>query len=208
MTTPRSPRPVATPRQYKQAPEYSCWKQMVYRCTNPEHPSYPRYGGRGITVCDEWLVYENFLRDMGPRPSEDLTIERIDNNAGYFPGNVRWASHADQQRNRRCNRYLEHDGRRMVITDWAREVGISLQSLQKRLRNGWSVERALTTPPDQRFAAPEWELTHNGETKTLSQWAEETGILACTIRARIKYGWSVERALTEKTHPNGVKRNR
>lgn len=81
-------------------PTYKTWDGMIQRCTNPNHEAYERYGGRGITVCDKWLSFDGFLADMGERPSR-TTIDRIDNELGYAPGNCRWASSTIQGRNRR-----------------------------------------------------------------------------------------------------------
>jgi len=88
--------------------EYVSWSNMIQRCTNPKHPAYSYYGGRGITVCEEWRDFKNFLKDMGERP-KDLTLERIDNNKGYYPDNCKWASRYDQVRN---------SGNRTIITTW------------------------------------------------------------------------------------------
>lgn len=83
-------------------PEFIAWQNMVARCSNPQHPSFRYYGGRGINVCERWRSsYENFLADMGRRPSPDLTLDRINNNGNYEPDNCRWATHSDQMRNRR-----------------------------------------------------------------------------------------------------------
>jgi hypothetical protein len=82
-------------------PAYSCWKSMIQRCTNPKAPNYALYGGRGIEVCSEWRTYEAFLRDMGPRPSMEHSLDRIDVDGDYEPGNVRWATRSEQQRNKR-----------------------------------------------------------------------------------------------------------
>lgn len=85
-------------------PEYEVWKNMLQRCGNPKNPRYPDYGGRGIAVCDRWLKFDNFLADMGLRPNPELTIERINNELGYQPGNCKWATRSEQQRNKRKKR--------------------------------------------------------------------------------------------------------
>lgn len=87
------------------SPEYICWTGMKQRCSNPDHDSYERYGGRGITVCDRWVdSFENFLADMGRKPSAAHSIDREDNDGNYEPGNCRWATGVEQQANRACSR--------------------------------------------------------------------------------------------------------
>lgn len=124
---------------------YAIWATMIQRCTNPNDASYSRYGLRGITVCDHWLCFDNFYLDMGD-PPDGMSIERIKNHLGYSPGNCKWATAREQSRNTRRNRAIEFNGRAMCVTDWANEVGLSQQTLSRRLDDGWSVERALTTP--------------------------------------------------------------
>lgn len=130
------------------APEYSAWSALVRRCTNPNNPCYRDYGGRGISVCAEWRSYDRFLLDVGKRPSPKHSIDRIDNNGDYEPGNVRWATQSEQNRNTRRTRYITAFGKTQTLGDWAREVGIAQQTLIARLdyRN-WPIELALSLGP-------------------------------------------------------------
>jgi len=125
--------------------EYSVWLHMKQRCGYVKGEDYHNYGGRGITVCDRWVnSFERFLEDMG-LATDGMTIDRIDNDAGYSPENCRWASKAEQMRNHRRNRWFTHDGKTMVLMDWARHLGLTQQALQGRLKR-WSVEKSLSTP--------------------------------------------------------------
>jgi hypothetical protein len=126
-------------------PVYSVWVQMKARCENPQHPSFANYGGRGITVCEEWHDFRQFFADMGYRP-RGLTIERIDNMAGYSKANCRWATMKQQQNNSRRNHRLELDGETRTISQWADHYGIQWDTIRSRLRYGWSIRKALTTP--------------------------------------------------------------
>lgn len=123
-------------------PTYTTWGAMLTRCTNQNSPKYPRYGGRGIKVCDRWLRFENFFADMGERPL-GMTLDRIDNNGNYEPGNCRWATLEQQANNTRTNRFVEVNGQRMSMAQAERSLGIPTSQLRKRLGRGWSLERAL-----------------------------------------------------------------
>jgi hypothetical protein len=127
------------------SPEYRSWDAMKQRCTNPKHRAYRNYGGRGIKVCDRWLNFENFLQDMRDKPTEKHTLERMDSNGDYTPDNCTLATRAVQNRNHSRNRYIEFQGERMCITDWAARLGINQQTLRGRLKT-WPVERALSEP--------------------------------------------------------------
>lgn len=127
---------------------YRSWNSMMQRCHNPGVAHYRAYGGRGIVVCPEWHGPEGFprfLAYMGPRPA-GATIDRIDNDRGYEPGNVRWASRKVQQNNRRVSVLLSYDGLTMNPQDWSLHLGMSKNTVAMRLAKGWSVERALATP--------------------------------------------------------------
>ena len=129
--------------------EYAAWYAMVHRCTRPESQWYRRYGGRGITVCERWLIFDNFLADMGPCPP-GLTIERRENNEGYHPGNCYWATRAEQSANRSSCVLLTYDGVTLHASEWARRQGLHVGLILGRIHHGWTVERALTTYPKAR----------------------------------------------------------
>ena len=126
---------------------YARWKSMMQRCHDPKARNYPRYGGAGVTVCERWRDFASFLADMGECPNLAHTLDRLKNDRGYEAGNCRWATKAEQSRNRPsfCVR-LTHNGVTKNATDWAAEVGISANTLLHRVKLGWSAERVLTTP--------------------------------------------------------------
>ena len=127
-------------------PEYQCWISMRSRCYRKSCHAYHNYGGRGIFVCDRWDRFENFYSDMGPRPSPNHSIERIDNNGIYSPQNCRWATRKEQQNNMRVNNTITHNGITLNVTEWAEKLNINRATLFTRLRHGWSAEKVLTTP--------------------------------------------------------------
>ncbi len=121
---------------------------MIKRCGNPNTKQYADYGGRGITVCERWKTsFENFLADMGVKPSPTHSIDRFPNNDGnYEPGNCRWATRAEQCLNRRNNRLISHNNETLPLTVWSDRMGIKREVIADRLNRGWSVFDALTTP--------------------------------------------------------------
>jgi hypothetical protein len=134
--------PTATKRV--QSKEYRTWTNVKYRCYTPSCPFYKDYGGRGIAMHESWRNdFSAFLRDVGMAPSELHSIERLDNQKGYEPGNVCWATKKQQALNRRTTKFVEHGGMVMCLADWARHVGISPVKLNKRMKRGWSFERAI-----------------------------------------------------------------
>lgn len=126
--------------------EYSAWMKMISRCYSPHDISFALYAGRGIGVCDEWRGdggYERFFAHVGPRPTASHSLDRIDNDRGYEPGNVRWATPREQTNNRRNTVRLAVHGVEKPVSDWARDLGLKLKTVRSRLRSGWSNERAL-----------------------------------------------------------------
>lgn len=131
------------------------WQEMRKRCLDPRATNFERYGGRGITVCERWLTFDNFREDMGERPTKELSLDRINNNGNYEPGNCRWATAKEQANNRRKARnttrnvFLTWRGETFCVAEWAERIGIEVHALRHRIDRGWSVERALTTPSAQ-----------------------------------------------------------
>lgn len=140
---PKPPKP-PKPRAYYYLPEYKTWGSMRARCLNPKHSQYKDYGGRGITIIPEWYSFAAFYADMGPRPSPQHSIDRINNDLGYSPENCRWATRKEQARNKRNTILLTYRGETMTIPDWAQTLGIKAKIIRNRMRYGWSVERILS----------------------------------------------------------------
>lgn len=126
--------------------EYNSWAHAKSRCTSKTDGAYKNYGGRGITMCDQWLNdFNQFLKDMGQCP-EGFSIDRIDNNLGYSPENCRWATSKEQQNNRRSNLILEYNGEKRNLCEWANILGIPRQTIKSRLYRGWDAHKSLETP--------------------------------------------------------------
>jgi hypothetical protein len=132
--------------------EYRVWCGLIARCTNPKEPSYDRYGGRGITVCDRWRSsFEAFLADMGTKPSPKHCIDRIDNDGPYAPENCRWATQRESMNNRRITNWVTFNGERMPLAVAAERFGVNKFTLWGRIyRRHWPHELALTIPPLSR----------------------------------------------------------
>lgn len=130
----------------KSTSEYTAWKAMHSRCRNPNNKRFEHYGGRGIDVCERWRVFENFLTDMGRRPTSQHSLDRIDNDLGYEPGNCRWAIPHVQMTNRTVTRFVEVDGSNVPIATLAKRNGIPANTLRSRILNGWSLDDALNRP--------------------------------------------------------------
>lgn len=172
------------------------WGGIIRRCDNPNAEFYHRYGGRGITVCDEWRDFEVFYKwALHNGYKDNLTIDRIDNDGNYEPSNCRWATWKEQANNKSLNHILTFNGKSQTMTLWAEEAGITRSAIKTRLKNGWSVEKALTTPIGVENSMHH-QLEHNGKTQNAAEWSRETGIPYSTIMDRINMGWETDRILT------------
>lgn len=125
---------------------YKSWAMMKDRCFNQTNPSYKNYGGRGITVCERWMEFGNFCEDMGERP-QDMTLGRIDNNGGYEPGNCRWETKKQQERNSRNNRLVNFNGKMVPIIVVSEQTGVPYRTLRSRIvRLKWDLQSAISKP--------------------------------------------------------------
>lgn len=127
------------------SPEYKVWHHMKRRCYDTRNRDYKWYGGRCITICDRWInSFLAFYEDMGPRPSKDYSIERIDNDAGYSKENCKWATQDEQKQNTRNVKKLTYNGETMGLGAWARKLGIDRCTLRLRLAKGWPLDEVFT----------------------------------------------------------------
>lgn len=142
-------------------PIYNTWHKMVGRCTRKNNQDYAYYGARGIKVCQRWMNFESFSKDMLPTWRPGLTLERIDNNGNYEPSNCQWATRKVQANNSRRVHFIEFNGRTQSVSDWSIELKISRLTLTSRILKGWPLERALTTPArklTRRHVSPDHKL--------------------------------------------------
>ena len=174
-------------------PEYIAWQNAIHRCEDSSRVEYPRYGGRGIKVCDEWRRdFAAFLAHLGSRPTKDHSLDRIDYDGHYEPGNVRWATWTEQQRNRCDNRRITAFGKTLCLQEWALETGLKRETIARRLNVGESPEKALR---QETFKAATFE--YRGEWMTLTALAELTGIPSNSLMRRIRRHGDVATAIQE-----------
>lgn len=137
----------ATTHGMRHSSEYEIWSGMIKRCHNKNSTGFCQYGAKGIEVCERWRTsFENFLTDMGLRPSPGHSVDRVNTNCGYYPENCRWATHIQQANNKRNNVMLISDGVTKTIAEWARHLGVSTQTLHTRHKAGWTDEEIVQTP--------------------------------------------------------------
>lgn len=130
------------PSLIQKNPSFTSWRDMKHRCLNKKDRYFYRYGGRGITVCARWMLFKNFLEDMGTRP-KGMVLDRINNDGNYEPANCRWATPLESMRNSSLTKQITFQGETMCISAWSEKVGVSAITIAYRLRAGWPIERAL-----------------------------------------------------------------
>jgi hypothetical protein len=164
---------------------YAIWKSMRTRCCNKNCAAYKHYGGRGIKICQRWMdSFENFLNDMGERPSMEHTLDRIDNNGDYCVENCRWATQLEQKNNTRKNAFLSFNGKTQTIAYWARELNLSPATISGRYQRGLSDIDCLSTPESHGFVNEDivreiFLLRSQG--KTMKEIGEPLNLKASTV---------------------------
>ena len=174
---------------------YRAWKGIKRRCLNPSEPAYKNYGGRGVSIYPEWAEnFELFYAEIGDPPTSEHTVERINNDLGYIPGNVKWATRLEQRRNRRSNVFYEYNGHKYMLRDLSEKYGISFPALVYRIiTKGWTVKEAVETPVN--IQSQNLSTMWNGRKCLIADIAKATGADYRLLRSRILSGWPVEDAI-------------
>ena len=182
---------------------YGRWNAMKQRCSNPNNRKYPRYGARGIAVADEWLDFKTFERwALANGYKKYLTLDRIDTDGNYEPGNCRWVTQSVQQNNRNNNRIISLEGKEYTLAELARRYELNPATLTQRLDNGMPVKEAVL----KRINFDSILIEIKGETKPLVEWCEQFDLPYKTIYARIHRGWDSKEALTKPIRKGNYKR--
>ena len=173
--------------------EYRIWKLMIRRATKPTATDYARYGAVGRGVCKRWLKFENFIKDMGLRPSPKHSVDRTNNDKGYYPSNCRWATQEEQMNNTSSNVLLEYKGEIKTMKRWADYFNVNYDYLrQRRKKHGAAVLNTILCKAEVGR-----KLTWKGRTMNISNWSKETGIDIKSIHNRVRMGWGIERIFLE-----------
>lgn len=183
---------------------YTIWRDMKRRCNDPRRKEYGRYGGRGISVCNEWAndfqTFYNWALNNGY--NDTLTIERNDVNGNYEPSNCKWATKAEQANNKRNNLTITYNGKTQTVAQWSKELNISQSTIRNRIKQGLTDEEVLTIT---KGCGSKRGKAYNEQNKTIRQWAEYSGIPYKTLRKRVwDLHWDLEKALTTPVKKRGA----
>lgn len=162
-------------------PAWQSWRGMRERCSNPKNRAWKWYGGNGITYVPEWDLFWNFWLDMGASWHPGLTLERIDNDKPYSKANCRWATHSEQAKNRRSTKFLEVNGVRKCAFDWDKDLGGRKGAVLSRIKKGWSVQTAATTPVRKINQRPYREVLCRGAKVCCAEAARLAGLKYSTL---------------------------
>jgi len=177
--------------------EHSIWHGMWERCLDSRGRAWKSYGGRGITVCERWRDFFAFIEDVGRRPSFDYTLDRIDNNGNYEPGNVRWATLEEQSNNKRTNRRIAIDGQTKTLIQWCRQYGVNREVVKDRFAEYGDWKTAFETAGVNRNDELKIRVTIGGVTKPVADFARERGIPCSVVKQRVaRDGMTWEQALS------------
>lgn len=178
-------------------PLYKCWKAIKERCKNKKSKAYKHYGARGIAICGEWLIYENFKKWALKNGYKDgLEIDRIDVNGNYDPENCKWSTRMEQCNNKNNNIFITIDGEKHTLFEWCRLKNIHYNTVSQRIKNGWSEKDAIFTKVNKSMRNNNVKFyTINGIKKTLFEWCVIFNKGTTTVRKRMKQGMSLTEAL-------------
>ncbi len=174
----------------KQTPEYTAWCHMKARCQNENHPSFKDYGGRGISVCEQWNNFNTFLKDMGKRPTAKHSLERKNNSKGYEPDNCIWGTKKEQANNTRTNHIVKAKDETLTLAQAAERAGITYQAMQKRIKKG----RPLFAKANPRTPIM---LTAGGKTMPILHWANLFKMPNSSLRLKLRSGKTLEQIKPE-----------
>ena len=198
------------------------YQNMKIRCYEPKSQKFKYYGGRGITVCEEWNNREIIYKGQRGRHSkgflafqewalnngynDNLSLDRIDYNGNYEPTNCRWVTQKVQCNNTRRNRLINYKGKTQTLAEWCDELKLDYGKTNHRINTfHWSIERAFEVKENPRFRY----ITYKGKTQTLKEWCEELGLNPKIVSARInRYKWTIERAFEEKINVEYIRNTR
>ena len=167
---------------------HNSWSDMLKRCRNKKSFAFKDYGGRGITVCERWKKFENFLEDMGDPPTK-MTLERINVNGNYEPKNCRWATRMEQGKNKRNNSFITFNGETKHLAEWAREKKMWHGTIRNRINKGWSIEKVFSK---RNFHAGKKYLIYKGKEFSVKECAKINNLDSTTVHWRLNNGWTVE----------------